>query len=128
MHRILFALALMSAFACGATDESPAPGPGIPAGAAFAIAVVTANIPPSGQEVLAAMGDARDAGARGYLVAYRWSELEPQAGQFALTDLQTLLQTITGLGFNRILLNIQVINTNQKETPPDLLGVAWDAP
>jgi hypothetical protein len=128
MRRVMITVVLVSTLACGGTDESPNSGPGIPAGAAFSISPVTANIPPSGPEVLAAFSAVRDAGARGYLASYRWSELEPQPGQYALTDLQSLLQTITGLGFTRILLNIQAINTTQKETPADLVGVAWDAP
>jgi hypothetical protein len=120
---------VMLAAACGGTDPEPGTGPGIPAGGALAIVPVTANIPPgSAEEVLAAFRATYDAGARGYFVSYRWSELEPQAGQYHLADLQTTLQTITGLGFNRVLVGIQVINTTRKETPPDLLAVGWDAP
>ena len=120
---------VLLAAACGGTDPAPGTGPGIPPGGALAIVPVTANIPPgSPAEVADAFRATYDAGARGYFVSYRWSELEPQAGQYHLTDLQATLQAITGHGFSRVLVGIQVINTNRKETPPDLLAVGWDTP
>lgn len=131
MIRMGWTLGLVALAACGTTDQSPPPppGPGIPVGAVLGISPVTANIPPqSAQEVLDAMNAVLGTGARGYLLSYRWSELEPLPGQYQLADLQSTLQTITGLGFTHILVNIQVINTNVKETPADLAGVAWDAP
>jgi hypothetical protein len=117
---------------CGGSSTKDPPTSGgarIPAGGVLSITPVTANIPPrSGQEVLDALRATYDAGARGYYLAYRWSELEPAPGQYAITDLQNHLNTVDGIGFTRIFISIHVINTNQKETPADLKGVAWDAP
>lgn len=118
--------------ACGGSstnDLAPPAGPRIPAGGVLSITPMTANFPPrSGQEVLDALRTTYDAGARGYYLAYRWSELEPAPGVYAITDLRNHLNTVEGIGFTRIFVSIHVINTNQKETPADLHGLAWDAP
>lgn len=120
--------------AIGCNDSEPNDPPAsararIPSGGALSITPVTANVPAqSGQEVLDALRATFDAGARGYYVAYRWSELEPTPGQYAIADLRNHLSTVEGIGFTRIFVSIHVINTNQKETPADLKSVAWDAP
>lgn len=137
VRRTLTSLAVALVAACstgtapgaGTGDPPPSGGPRIPAGGVLAIVPTTAHIPAqSAQEVLDALQMTYDAGARGFYAAYRWNELEPQPGQYALSDLQNLLNTVAGMGFTRIYVSIHVINTNQKETPADLKSVAWDAP
>jgi len=89
----------------------------------------TSNIPPqSGGEILAAIQSTFDAGARGFYAAYRWNELEPTPGQFVLTDVVNALSVARSTGFTKVFVSIHLINTNNKETPSDLLGVAWDTP
>lgn len=69
-----------------------------------------------------------DAGATGNMISKRWSELEPSAGQYALDDLSGDLNYRT-MTYNQIeFLSLQVLNTTTKETPADLLQVAFDAP
>ena len=129
---VLVALLLTAFAGCGGGSGSEPPAaaaPGIPAGGALSITPNTSNIPPqSGPEILAAIQSTYDAGARGFYAAYRWSELEPQPGQFALADVVNGLNVARSLGFTRVFLSIHVINTTNKETPSDLLGVAWDDP
>ena len=131
LHRTLLATALALACSGGSGTTTPVntTGPRIPTGGVLSIAPSTAHIPAqSGQEVLDAIRMTYDAGARGYYLAYRWNELEPQAGQYDIAPLQSTINTVTGLGFTTLYVNIHVINTNQKETPPDLKSVAWDSP
>ena len=75
-----------------------------------------------------AMQKAAEAGVTGNLIAKRWSELEPAAGDYKFDDLDGDLsyrtQTYNLLEF----LSIQVLNTTAKETPPDLIPMAFDAP
>lgn len=130
--RILVALFLAAFAGCGGGSQGSPPAaapPGIPAGAVLSITPSTSNVPPqSGQEILDAIQFTHDAGARGFYAAFRWNELEPQPGQFVLTDLVNALAVARSLGFTRVFVSIHLINTTNKETPSDLLGVAWDAP
>lgn len=122
--------ASVAAVACSPGAAAP-PGsePRIPAGGVLSITPSTANVPAaSGQEIIDALQATYDAGARGFYAAFRWNELEPSAGTYDMTPLQGALQAVTAVGFTRIFVNIQAINTNRKEVPPDLMGVAWDTP
>lgn len=104
-------------------------GPRIPAGGVLSIAPTTAHIPAqSTQEVLDAIQATYTAGARGYYVAYRWNELETSPGTYNLNPVQGLVNTVTGMGFTKLYASVHVINTNHKEVPADLMGVAWDTP
>lgn len=117
---------------CGGGSPSDPPAstaPRIPAGGVLSITPNTSNIPAqSGPEILAAIQSTFDAGARGFYAAYRWNELEPTPGQFVLTDVVNALNVARSMGFTKVFVSIHLINTNNKETPSDLLGVAWDTP
>jgi len=139
MRPALLLSAALFSLACAANPDTTSPGsepatptstgPRIPAGAVLSISPTTAHIPAqSGQEVIDALRMNYDAGARGFYAAYRWNDLEPQAGQYLTSDIQNLLNTVSGLGYTKIYVSIHVINTNQKETPPDLKSIAWDTP
>lgn len=129
---VLVALLLTAFAGCGGGSGGGPPAavaPSIPAGGVLSITPNTSNIPPrSGPEILAAIQSTYDAGARGFYAAYRWSELEPQPGQFELAEVVNGLNVARSLGFTRVFLSIHLINTTKKETPSELLGVAWDAP
>lgn len=75
-----------------------------------------------------AMELADDAGVNGNFIAKSWRELEPSAGEYALDDLQGDLSYRTGVYNHLEMIGIQVINTTNRETPPDLLDVPFDAP
>lgn len=74
-----------------------------------------------------AMELADDAGVTGNFISKTWSELEPDAGKYALDDLQGDLNYRTGIYNHLEMIGIQVINTTNRETPPDLLDVPFDA-
>jgi hypothetical protein len=87
--------------------------------------------PPSDKLVelyLEAIKTTADAGVTGNVNTQVWSKLEPSPGQFALDDLAgDLNYRVTT--YNQILMvGLQVLNTNTKETPADLLNTAFDSP
>jgi hypothetical protein len=57
-----------------------------------------------------------------------WSELEPSAGDFQLDDLVNGIDFFENAYDYTFLVGIQVLNTTDKETPPDLLDVPFDDP
>ncbi|MBA3871845.1 MAG: hypothetical protein H0X30_22080 [Anaerolineae bacterium] len=75
-----------------------------------------------------AMKKADDAGVKGNLITKRWSELEPSAGQYTLDDFSGDLNYRTATYYSIELVGIQVLNTTAKETPSDLMKVAFDSP
>lgn len=99
----------------------------------LAIAIIPALEPPvTADNVIRRYTDAiqrsTDAGATGNLVAKAWSELEPTTGDYTLDELMSSLNVGTQTYDQSQFLGIQVLNTTVKETPPDLLPVAFDAP
>jgi hypothetical protein len=64
----------------------------------------------------------------GNVITYRWSELEPAPGQFALDDLANGLNYLRAVYDYQFMIGIQVLNTTDKETPLDLLDVPLDDP
>ena len=123
-------LFLAAAAACGSSSSTPTGGTnpgGPPKPNALAISPSTQHIPPTTDEVLAAYDAPLSIGARGFFASFRWSELEATPGHIDVSPLRGTLQTAIGKGYTRILVGIQIINTNQKETPTDLRGVAFDS-
>src|SRR5262245_55609974 len=74
----------ISLVACGAEPDAPGP---------VSVLSLSANPrpepPPTGQDILAAVDLAWNAGARGQFLSYTWSSLEPSDGDFRLDDLGT---------------------------------------
>ncbi len=99
----------------------------------LSIATVPVLVPPLTSDnaitrYTGAMQKAADAGVTGNLIAKRWAELEPDAGQYTLDDFSGDLNYRTQTYHQVQMLSIQVLNTTAKETPPDLMKVAFDAP
>lgn len=73
---------------------------------------------------------AQDAGATGQFQSYRWSELEPQVGQYnqaRLAEFASAMQSAEQNGLTQ-LVGIQIINTVRREVPAELAATAWDDP
>jgi hypothetical protein len=84
--------------------------------------------PPTAWDYLISVGMADNAGINGAVVAYRWSQIEPTAGELDVTQAaDDLNMTSRWLGYTT-LLGIQLLNTTDKETPADLLDVSFDDP
>jgi len=92
---------------------------------------ITANArpvpPPTQQDALDAANLVASVGARGAVLAFAWNELETAPGTFSLSTFQNSVAFSSSRGL-AIYVGIQVINTVAKETPSDLLVVAWDDP
>ncbi len=129
-HLIAFILLLimLSVGYTAAQDGTPPPSDRI-----LAISTVPVLEPPLTNDnaikrYTDAMQLADHAGVTGNLIAKSWSELEPTPGNYALDDLGGDL-TYRTLTYNLIeVIGIQVLNTTTKETPSDLLDVAFDSP
>lgn len=91
------------------------------------IAMIPRQIPYSPFSIERAMDLAYDNHCRVVQMGWTWSSLETAPGQFDLTDLSSALAAMSQRGF-KVMLNIQVINTNVKETPSDLKGLPFSAP
>ena len=76
------------------------------------------------QVAQAAFNMVYDAGARGQVSTFKWSELEPNAGQYAADKFDQLNAAIDqSQQYGMVhFLGIQVINTTVKEMPADLAG------
>jgi hypothetical protein len=95
---------------------------------AFAHALsVTANPAQRSRDPLGGMTLALRAGIHGYLVADKWSDLEPKAGRYSLGDVRDMAD-LGGKLHLKLLLGLEVINTTAKETPRDLQHAAFDSP
>jgi hypothetical protein len=81
--------------------------------------------PPTVSDYVAAFDLAYNSGARGEVVTYTWSVLEPDAGRLDVRQVRDDIAFARSRGM-QVLLGIQVINTTTKETPADLRGVAFD--
>lgn len=98
------------------------------------IAVAPQTEPPAStkqdfiQRIIDGAEMAEKAGVRGTTISFKWSELEPAAGQFKLDDLVGGLRFWTGKYDFTVELSLALINTTTIETPPDLAGVTFDAP
>jgi hypothetical protein len=65
-------------------------------------------------------------GARGALLSYTWSELEPAPGRYALSQFKGLRYFAEQRGL-KVLLGLQVVDTTVKSVPTDLVGTPFDA-
>ena len=116
-------------FVSGCKYASTSSTPGESAGIiTLSISPVPRLIPsPTEQDYIDAINLAYNTGARGQFVSYRWSDLEPSMGLHRFSDISRTLEYLgngRGLG---ILLGLQVVNTNVKETPSDLLTAPFDS-
>lgn len=82
----------------------------------------------TGQDYLDAFTLADNAGVNGNFFSNKWSEMEPSAGDFQLDDMTNGIAFFQNTYDYQFLIGIQVLNTTDKETPPDLLDVPFDDP
>ncbi len=100
----------------------------LPASRALAVSIVPRLTPaPTLDDIFAAYDLAISAGAHGNFVSYRWSELEPSPSTYKLDELRGSLGYSAVIRGMKVLLGIQVLNTTAKETPADLVPVAFDS-
>lgn len=130
MHKGL--LVMMLCLCLGGAVQAQAPTPAAP-DRVLAISTLPVLEPPltaanAIERYTDAMQKAASAGVTGNLIAKRWSELEPQAGQYAFDDLSGDLNYRTLMYHEVELLGLQILNTTAKETPADLLDVVFDSP
>ncbi len=109
-----------------ASAQTPAPQP-LPG--RLSISSIPRTEPtPTIQDYIDAAEMAHAAGATGSVITFHWSELEPEPHVFALDDFEG------GLGYQRAtvdyqsLVGVQLINTTNRETPPDLRETPFGAP
>lgn len=94
-------------------------------GQSLGVAVVPQQKPlPTSLHIVKAFDTAYNAGCRIVQMGWTWASLEPSPGVFNFTDLSNTLSYVHARGFD-VILNIQVLNTNVKETPQDLMGVSF---
>ncbi len=124
-RRLGIALCIAGLAACGGGTAPPERL--LPPHGLLAVSPTTPDIPASVPEVLDAFNTIYAAGARGFFYSQRWSELEPAPNGIVLTDFRNTINTVTGMGYTPFV-GIQVLNTTVKETPSDLIGVAFDSP
>ncbi len=125
LSMIVLALLVLSIPALNAQDAT-APDA---TGQVLAISTLPRLIPtPTIQDYIDAFKVAHEAGISGDHISEPWSKLEPAAGQFQLDDLVNGILYVTQTYNYTIQLNLQVLNTTTKETPPDLLDVPFDDP
>ena len=91
------------------------------------VAMIPRQIPYSPFSIDRAMTLAYENHCRAVQMGWTWSSLEPLPGQYQLDDLVNALTVMKQRGF-KIMLNLQVINTNVKETPSDLVGTSFSSP
>jgi hypothetical protein len=127
-RQICATAALAAAIGCSMGKSSQQTTQSFSQNTTFGVTTNPRPVPPPGpQDSVDAANMVSAAGARGAVVAFRWSELEPSPGVYTLQNLQSALSFYSGRNFT-IYLGIQVINTVPRETPPDLLTVSWDNP
>jgi hypothetical protein len=115
---------------CGGTGSPTGSGGGTGPfpGQTLALSINPRSVPPPTQQDFDnAVNLATGACVTGVALGYTWSSLEPSAQNYALGQIQSDIAYFTARGF-QIYLNIQVINTVKKETPPDLQSVSFDSP
>jgi hypothetical protein len=123
----------VAALACAAPLRRPAPGSSpasspassSPAGPVFGISTVPRLVPaPGPKDYLDALDEVRAAGAHGSFESASWSDLATPAGLNKLVDALGSVQQ----HYDVVLLTLKVIDTTNRTTPPDLAGLAFDAP
>lgn len=125
-------LALATAVsACGRTPAvlPMTPAPFLPEGRVLSITASPRLDPaPTPLDFLAGFGLAYQAGARGAYISYTWSSLEPTPGSFELASLKNDLDYMTRVRGLAVEVNLQILNTTEKEAPADLVDTPLDAP
>lgn len=128
---IRFALFVM-VIGLGAASVPVATAQDAPADDASQILSLTPNprvVPtPALQDYLDAFLLGREAGTTGNVFTSQWSELEPSAGDYQLDDMANGIDFFDNVYDYLFLAGIQVLNTTDRETPPDLLDVPFDDP
>ncbi len=109
-----------------ATTGSGGAGPG---SRALAVAITPAHMPDStAKDSSDAVGLALEAGCNGIFDPITWSTVEATPGTIDVAELGAGLDLQRDAGFETIVFSVWMINTTAKETPSDLMTVAFDDP
>ncbi len=126
------ALALTAdGLACGQASAAlpTPPAPFLPEGRVLSITASPRLDPaPTPLDFMAGFELAYQAGARGAYISHTWSELEPTPGSFDLASLKNDLDYMARVRGLAVEVNLQILNTTEKETPADLVDTTFDAP
>lgn len=123
-------LAAVAGLACAGPrprppPSAPAPSQGSTGAPVFGISTVPRLVPaPGPKDYLDAVEAVHSAGARGVFESGSWSDLATPAGLSKLVDELTSAQQ----RYDVVLLTLKVLDTTNRTTPPDLAGLAFDAP
>lgn len=79
------------------------------------------------RQIVEAFDLAQDAGCTFVQAGWSWRQLEPSPGVYNLADMTNMFAYLRSRGLGCIV-NLQVVNTNVKETPDDLRGLSFDDP
>jgi len=80
------------------------------------------------QDYLDAFKLTHDTGVDGDLFTAKWNELEGANGKYLFDDYLDGMGSYESVYPDVLMFGIQVLNTTAKETPPDLMNVAFDDP
>ena len=95
----------------------------------LAITITPAHMPsPSEKDSSDAVALALMAGCNGNFQPITWSAVEATPGTIDVADLGNGLDLQRNAGFDTLVFSVWMINTTTKETPPDLVTVAFDDP
>ena len=78
-------------------------------------------------ELVAEIKALKQAGCRAMYSSFKWSELEPKAGEINLKPIDDAVRGLGGLGFD-LAITIQTLDTNNRTLPPDLKELPFDSP
>jgi hypothetical protein len=84
--------------------------------------------PPKAADYIHAVDLAYNSGARGQLLSWHWSQLEPSPGVFDLQEVDDQIYYLGEVRGFEFLVRIDVIDTTSKVTPSDLLNAGFNSP
>ncbi len=124
-------IAKVCGLVCGlAGCDSTAPVTPVPSGA-LPVLAISANpraVPaPQPSDLVAAIDSSIAIGARGTVMTYTWSTLEPDSAQLTVQRVIDDVRYARSRGL-QVFLGIQLINTVKRELPRDLATLAWTDP
>jgi len=124
---LLWGFLVISLVGCTSTDQNPVSNSQPPSRVVAVSPVPRLDPPPTVQDFVAALDLVYNSGARAIFLSWIWSALD-SAGTIALDDIPNALTYLTRIRGFDVVLGVQVINTNRKETPSDLQNTPFDSP
>ncbi len=81
---------------------------------------------PIDQDFIAAFDLSAEAGSRGQIQAWKWSDLEPIPGKYDMVSINDAINTLARQRGFILLVTLMAVNTTKKETPSDLKEVPFN--